>query len=457
MASLTASGVGSGLDVTSLVSQLMSAERAPAESRLGTRESAIKSKLSAFGSLKSAVADFQTVLGKLSASDAFDKRTVTLSQEGVIKVSTDVSSAAGSYSLTVESRAERQKLASAAFAAGAESVVGEGVLVIKAGDQQFSVSIDAAGGTLTGIRDAINNASANPGVTASLVNTQAGTHLVITAAQTGVSNTVTLEGSGDLAQFSFDPADAGSSTMAVQVAASDASIVLDGFTLTSPVNTFSNVVEGLTIDVLKAKPGESIDLTVGKDGAGSKVLVESFVNAYNTLHSKLSELTAYNATSKSAGLLQSDGLARNLSSALRNEVNTAVAGVDTNFDTLSEFGIKSNAKTGKLEIDSTRLDKILSEGFENVSSLFGGDNGLAARMNESLGRYTKTDGLIQTRTDSLDVQAKDVARQREALELRMERMQARYTAQFTALDSLLAGMQSTSTFLTQQLASLQSL
>ncbi|PQA28153.1 hypothetical protein C5O18_09990 [Amnimonas aquatica] len=77
---------------------------------------------------------------------------------------------------------------------------------------------------------------------------------------------------------------------------------------------------------------------------------------------------------------------------------------------------------------------------------------MSARLSASLDRFVKSDGLIQGRTDSLNSQSKDVTRQRDAHELRMEQLQARYTAQFTALDTLLSGLSSTSSFLTSQLS-----
>ena len=451
MAGLTASGVGSGLDISGLVSQLVTAERTPVDNRLSAKESTIKAKLSAYGSLKSAISDFQTALGKLKSDSVFQGRTITLSNDKLVKVTAEADSAQASYSLVVESRAEKQKLASAAYAGGASTVIGAGSLTIGAGDKSFSVSVDGTSGTLAGIRDAINKSTDNPGVTASLVNTTEGTRLVLTAAKTGEANVLTLSGTGALTQFDYT-AGASGNAMTEQVAASDARIVLDGFVLESSDNTFKNAVEGLTIDVLKADVGETVTVEVARDTSVSRKSVEDFVAAYNKLQSKLSSLTSYDAASSKAGELLGDSVARTLSSTLRNEINTALDGVSANFDTLSELGITTNAKSGQLEINSTKLDKVLAENHDAIADFFSGSDGMSARLSASLDRFVKSDGLIQGRTDSLNSQSKDVTRQREAHELRMEQLQARYTAQFTALDTLLSGLSSTSSFLTSQLS-----
>ncbi|MEL0027297.1 MAG: flagellar filament capping protein FliD [Perlucidibaca sp.] len=157
-----------------------------------------------------------------------------------------------------------------------------------------------------------------------------------------------------------------------------------------------------------------------------------------------------------AGLLQGDATTQRLASTLRNEINTALAGADPALDTLAELGISSAAKGGTLSADSTRLDKVLDSGFDDVARLFSGDNGLAARISSSLDRYTSSDGSLQSRTDSLKAQAKSISDQQDALDLRMSMLQSRYMAQFTALDSLMSGLSNTSSFLTQQLANLSS-
>lgn len=458
MASITSAGLGSGLDVNSLVSQLVQAERAPASGRLATRETRVQSKLSAYGSLKSAVAEFQDALKKLKKAETFQARSATSSQDSLVKASASSTASPGSHVVSVEALAQTQKLASAGLAS-ADAVVGTGKLTISAAGKQFDVDIGSGAQTLAGVRDAINAATGNPGIRATLVTATTGTHLVLTAAGSGTAQgmtiAVTTTGSdtGNLAQLAYDP-NAGSNPMTVKAEAVDARIKLDGFTLTSADNSFEQGIDGVTLTVTKADPGTPVNIVVAEDKAASRQAIDQFVTSFNKLQGKLGELTAYNPTTKSAGQLQGDAVTMRLASALRNELNTALSGADADLDTLAELGISSAAKGGTLSVNSSKLDGILASRFDDIAQLFSGDNGLAARMNKMLDGYAGNQGVIQSRTESLQGEAKILGNQREALNLRMSQLEARYTEQFTALDSLMSGLSNTSAFLTRQLANL---
>lgn len=455
MAGISSAGLGSGLDINSLVSQLVQAERAPASGRLTTRETRVSSKLSAYGTLKSTIAEFQESLKKLKKIETFQNRSAKVSDESLLKATGGATATPGSYRVIVESLAATQKLASPAYA-GSSTVIGTGQLQFSANGKSFNVDITTVNNSLGGIRDAINSASGNAGIKASIVNATTGSHLVITAAGSGTAQAVTIAVSGatgNLSDLAYNPA-VGSNPMTVQVAASDARIDLDGFKITSASNVFSNAIEGVTLTAAKVDLGKPVDVTVANDSAASKSAVDQFVSSYNKLQSKLNELTAYNTTTRSAGQLQGDALTARLASQLRNELNTALSGVDDDLDTLTELGITSAAKTGTLSVNSTTLDKLVSERFEDVAALFTGDNGLAARMNKMLDSFAGSEGAIAARTKSLQGEQKSLTSQRESLDLRMSQLESRYMKQFTALDTMMSSMASTSSFLTQQLANL---
>ncbi len=458
MATISSAGLGSGLDVNSLVSQLVAAEKAPTSGRLTTRETRVNSLLSAYGTLKSSVAEFQDSLKKLKAPATFQAHTATSSKSDLLKVSAGTDAIPGVYSVKVEATAQTQKLASAGYAS-ASSVVGTGRLDIAAGDKNFSITLDSGHQTLADVRDAINSASGNPGVKATLVTASTGTHLVITAAGSGTAQAVKMTAvtdvgdTGDLSQLNYDPL-AGSNPMTVKAEARDARINLDGFTVTSASNSFTSAITGVTLNVVAVDPDTAIEVKIDEDRTTSRQAIDQFVSGYNKLRSKLNDLTAYNTTTRSAGQLQGDSVSLQLASALRNEINSALSGADLDLDTLAELGISSAAKGGTLSVDSTRIDKALNTRFSDVAKLFSGDNGLAARMNNSLDRFTGNQGSIQSRTESLQAQAKNLSSQRDALELRMSKLESRYLAQFTALDKLMSGLTGTSSFLSQQLANL---
>jgi len=456
MAGISSAGLGSGLDINSLVSQLVQAERAPASGRLTTRETRVSSKLSAYGTLKSTIAEFQESLKKLKKIETFQNRSAKVSDESLLKATGGTTATPGSYRVIVESLAQTQKLASDAYASSS-TVVGTGQLQFSANGKSFNVDITAANNTLAGIRDAINGATGNPGIKASIVNATTGSHLVITAAGSGTAEGMTIAVSGatgSLGDLAYDPAALSNDPMTVKVAATDARIDLDGFKITSSTNVFSNAIEGVTLTAAKVDLATPVDITVANDSAASKTAVDQFVSSYNKLQSKLNEMTAYNTTTKSAGQLQGDSLTSRLASQLRNELNTALSGVDADLDTLTELGITSAAKTGTLSVNSSKLDKLVSERFEDVAALFTGDNGLAARMNKMLDAFSGSEGSIAERTKSLQGEQKSLSAQREALDLRMTQLEARYMKQFTTLDTMMSGLSNTSAFLSRQLANL---
>lgn len=458
MASLTTNGLGSGLDVNSLVSQLVQAERAPADSRISSRSSKVQSRLSAYGGLRATVAEFQDTLKKLQSDTAFKGRTAQVSNDTLVKASAGTTAASGLYNLSVEALASTQKLASGAFT-DATTSVGTGRLDISAGTVNFSVDIAAGSDSLSSVRDAINKAAGNPGVRATIVNASTGSHLVLTAAGSGSAQAISINAvttgtdTGNLSQLNYS-ASASSNPMQVQAPAADARILLDGFTLTSASNTFSSAIDGVTLVVAKASPGEKVTLTVNEDRSATRQAIDQFVNGYNKLQAQINTLTAYNPTTQVAGQLQGDAVTQRLASGLKSEINQALAGASLDLDTLAELGISSQAKTGTLTVNSTRLDAVLSTRMSDVSTLFSGTNGLAARFGQMLDGYTSSTGVIEGRSSSLRSEAKALTAQKQALDLRMTAMEERFRKQFTALDSLLSGFANTSSFLTQQLAKL---
>jgi len=470
MAGLTTNGLGSGLDVNSLVTQLVQAERAPTANRITARESKVQSRLSAYGGLRATVAEFQDTLKKLQSEAVFKARTTQVSNESLVKASASAQATPGTYNLSVESLASTQKLASGAFVS-ASSAVGTGRLDISVGSSNFSVTVKEGNDSLSSIRDAINTASGNPGIRATIVTASTGSHLVLTAAGSGSAQGITINAvttppppvfipgvtppgdTGDLSLLNFNPS-AGSNPMTVKAPAADARILVDGFSITSPTNTFSQAVDGVTLVVAKASPGENVTLSVNADKSTARSAIDQFVAGYNKLQSQINSLTAYNPTTQVAGQLQGDAVTQRLASTLKNEINSALAGAALDLDSLAELGISSQAKNGLLTVNGTRMDAVLSTRMSDVTNLFSGSNGLATRFAQTLDGYSSSTGVIESRSSSLRGEAKTLASQKQALDLRMSALETRYRKQFTELDSLLSGFANTSSFLTQQLAKL---
>ncbi len=460
MAQIISGGIGSGIDVSGLVSQLVQAERAPVENRLNSREFKAQSKLSAYGTLKSSLNKFQSALDALKESSLYEGRKITTSNKDLFTVSADASASVGSYTIQSENLASRHKLASDAFASD-DTSIGTGTLTFTINGDSFAIAIETGSDSLTAIRDAVNNAGDNVGVSAAIIRDENGSRLVFTADETGVDNAISISATtsgtdtGDLSQLTYDPnALPENNPLTQQQAALDATLIIDGFTAKSSTNTFKNVVDGVTITLKDSEPGQNESLDVSLDKAAVKKAIDQFVEAYNALRTNLNTLKAYDPESGVAGTLQGDATTNRLSSPLRQAISNAVSGADSDLDTLAEIGITTNFENGTLEIDSDMLNGLVDDRFDDFVLLFAGDNGMASRLDALSDQYTKFEGTLDTLSNGLKSQIDGITDQRESLARRLATIEARYLQQFNALDALIGELNQTSSFLTSQLANL---
>lgn len=471
MAGITAVGVGSGLDLEALITDILNAERTPVKTRLDQQEAQTSATISALGNLKSTLADFQTALGKLKDPSRFNTRTATSSNSELFTATTTSGADLGNYAIEVVQLAKTQKLASGNFAS-ADSVVGHGTLTIGVGDKAFNVDIVAGeNDTVAGLRDAINNASGNTGVRASLLTVSDGaggtaTKLVLTADKPGSEGAITVSvgdnADAGLSQLRYDAADPAfdpehpdhnPNGMAVASPAQDAIITIDGFTVTSSTNTFADAINGVTITALKEPSGDSAgpaQLSITENKAGIKSAVEGFVASYNALMGVMNQLTDYDAATQRRGLLSGDSSVSLIESRLRSVLGSTVEGAPSDFNSLAFLGVSTN-RDGTISLDGDKLDKALENRYEDVSALFSGDNGVAGKLDKTIGGLLASGGLFANREESLQKQLDRIDEQREAFSLRLEKIETRYRAQFAALDMLVSQLNSTGNFLTQQL------
>lgn len=449
MATITSTGLGSGLDINGIVDKLVAAERAPTADRLTDRESKANAELSALGKFKSALSGFQDSLAKVSDAETFQGRTVTVGDEEVFTATASNASRPGHYDVEVTSLAAAQRLSSAAFA-DATSSIGTGTIAITVNGKTANIAIAGTATSLNDIRNAINEATDNPGVRATIVNASDGAHLILSATKTGVANAMTVAvsgGDGGLASLTY-AAGAPANGMTELKAASDASLLIDGFAVTSAENTVTGAIDGVTINLLAAKPGTAVTLGVDYDPDGAKDSVNKFVTAYNQLIDTVTTLTSYNADTRDAAPLLGDPAVRGIRDQLRRAISGAVG--EGTFTTLASIGVTTQTN-GKLAVDSTRLDKAMDADFEAVGSLFGGDDGLAKRLSKITESTLSSGGTLATREDSLKTTLKGISTQRDTLDARMDQIRDRLQKQFNAMDTLLAQLKQTSSYLAQQL------
>ena len=439
MASLSLGGVN--LDVQGLVSQLMEVESAPLF-RLQAKESEYESELSAFGRLKSALSAFQTSMGNLSSLDKFETYKVSTSESDTdqsFTATVDSEAASGTFSIEVLNLARANKFGSTtAFTDTTSPVTTTANLDISDGTD--SLSIDINGKSLSEIRDAINTAAAadNVGVSASIITEGDNAYqLVLTASETGLANQIAVSSTGDaVTQLNLTE----------KQTALDASVIIDNaYTISSATNSIDNAISGISLDLLKTSSAPA-DLKIEKDIDGVKESIGNFVSAYNTLHSTIKAL-------KESGL-EGDSSLNSILSGIRSEFNSST-GLSSSFNFLSEIGITSNAKTGDLELDSSKLDAAISQDYEAISQLFANDDqGIAFRLEAKMDDYLSFDGLITTREEGLRTRIDNNGDAQERLEYRLGLIEARYLKEFSALDLLISQSDATSSYLTEQLANL---
>lgn len=450
-------GIGTGLDISGIVEQLVAAERAPTSNRLNIQEARANSELSGLGQFKSALTNFQDALANLSEIENFQKRKVTVGDEEFITGSATSLAVPGAYEIEVTSLASTHKLASGPFVDGA-TPVGTGDLTLTVNGQATTLVIDVPANTLVDIRDAINDTPDNPGVRATIVNAADGAHLIVTSADTGAASEVgisTAGGDGGLAALIWDPA-TGTGAMTELQQASDAAAIIDGFAITSDNNVIAGAIEGVTIDLLQAEPGTLFDLQVDFDETAATESVGKFVNSYNNLINTISSLTAYDAESGVGGPLLGDVTTRNIKSSLRRELSQIVPDTGAVFRALADIGVKTN-QDGLLELDSEKLSTAIGSDFDAVGKLFANtDTGIAVRMESIIESVLDSDGAIGTREETLKERLDRIGDQRDTLEVRMESVRERLLRQFNAMDALVSQLNNTSSFLTRQLDNLPS-
>jgi flagellar hook-associated protein 2 len=453
MTGIRAPGVGSGLDISSLVSQLVAAERAPLDARITRQQSSVTTEISGLAGLKSAASTLRDALSGLRTLSSFAVRSATSSNKDVFTASATSDVLPGTYSVEVENIATAHKLASTPFVDGRNAVVGTGTLTVTYGTNSFTVDVDSTHNTLTQIRDAINADSENGGVSASIVNEVGGSRLLLTARTTGVASAITITqtgGDGGLAALVYDPAAPQANTMTATPAV-DALIRINGYEHSSASNSVSGVIDGLTLTLTKAEPGTEHTLTIADDTAAASARIKKFVADYNALAKTFSALQAYNPTTRTGGALLGDAFVRGLEQQVRNDLSTPVEGASGAYTSLSALGITSDAK-GQLVVNDAKLSKALSTDFNGVAAIFGAEGGVAARMYTRLEAVLESDAQIAQRTETLNKKIKALAKEQEVVDTRMAAVEARYRAQFTTLDNLLTQMTTTGNFLAQQMA-----
>lgn len=446
MPTISSAGIGSGLDVNGIIDGLMAVERRPLQ-LLQVKREQFTAQISAYGELISSVSAFQASVDKLSTLSALDIFKGTSSNPDVVKVTATDNPDLGSFGIEVARLAEKHQMASKEIL-DTDTFGGKkatDALHIQVGsDPANKLTIDlSTAKTLAEIRTAINEDVNNPGVTATIINGENNQQkLILKSDDTGADNALTLSKSGKvkLSDFDFQTLnDIGGDTSQL-----DAEFTVDGYTLTSSSNTVSGVINGVTFELLAKDVGNQHTLSIARDTAEVENLVQSFATAYNDFRA------AINA--QRSGSLSRDNILLSIENQVRSVLNRASSSGP--LSTLSEVGL-SIQKDGSMSVDSETLNAALDSDIDAVARLFADESdGFASRLSALADGWIGADGLLSSRTDGLNQRINDLTDRQISIERNLEIVETRYRAQFSALDALVSQFQSTSSFLTSQLAQL---
>jgi flagellar hook-associated protein 2 len=440
---ITSLGVGSGIDVNTLVTQLVTAKKTPQQNQITADTTTANTQLSALGQVSAALSALQSAMAPLTDGSALSARAVSTGDASVLGATSNGTPVNGSYQIEVTQLATGLKASSGAFL-NSSAAVGTGTLTIAIGGQSIQLDLDSTNNSLAAIRDAINQASDNPGVSATIVNGTDGAHLVLSGTRTGAANGFTVSssgGDGGLAALNYDASASSGNALNVITAAQDAEYTIDGLAGHSAGNSVSNAIDGLTLNL--AGTGTST-LSVSADSGKATSALSNLVKTYNSFVGIYQSLTRYDPTGASTGALIGDATLNSIGSKLATIVGGAANG-----GSLASLGISLQVD-GTLALDSDKLATALADGGKQAATLFGGAGGYAAQLNTQLSQWVGTTGVLANRSASLTQQLKDLGDQQTALNARMDSLTAMYTAQFNALDTLMSKLNSTSSYLQQQ-------
>lgn len=444
MPTTTSLGVGAGLDLQSMLTKLMDAERAPLRA-LDSKITATNTKISLYGTLKSKLDAFKSAAETLQFPSRLSAITAKSSDATVLGASAVFTASAGTYTVEVTQLASAQKNVSMGYVAGTTFGGGD-INFTVAGVAADPITFAAGTYTLQEVSTKINEAAV--GVTATVVNIgDGGQRLILRSDKTGEANdftmTSTLTASGAQPSLdSFDP------TPAMNTLAQDAKMTLDGIEVISSTNQFTDTVVGLTFTAVKEG---TATVSVQNDSAKITAAVKAFVDSYNDVASTIKNNSAYNASTKTAQAFNGDATARSILETLGNVRTTVPTELSAaTFKSLSELGVTIQ-QSGLLSLDTAELEEAISTSSTEVIKTL---SAYGTSFANSVTTMESSGGLVSTRLSGLNDMVKNFKDNQAALEIRIGLIEKRYRTQFTALDTYVSRMQSLSGSLTQSLGQL---
>lgn len=440
---LSSAGVGSGLDVDAIITALVNAKQAGPAQQISNQTTQLQSQEAGLTALSSSLSSIQSTLSALSSSITYNTYAATLGNTAMGSATTLPNAQPGTYSVEVDHLATAQSRTSGAYATG--TAVGAGTLTVSVGGKSMDITVGATDSIST-IATSINQSTSNPGVQATVIYGSGGAQLLLTSTKTGVANGFTVSAGDD--------SSSGLSALATTLntagshEASDASLSINGIAATSASNSVSGVLNGVTLNLTGTG---TTTLTVSQDTSAVTSAVNDFVSAYNSYVSTVATLNSYDPDSKQAGVLLGDSTLMSVQRQINSVLSNSVAG--NSIGSLAALGIARNAD-GTLTVNSGTLNTALQSNPSAVQNLFAGTNGYATVLNNVLDSFTSGNGIITSRTNSIQKQLTNLTQESADLTARMNTYATQLRQQYTALDTLMSSLNNTSSYLTTQLDAL---
>jgi flagellar hook-associated protein 2 len=448
-ATVTSTGIGSGLNIGAIVSTLTTAYGAAQQTQLTNQANSLDAQVSAFGTFTSALDTLQGTLSALETPSQLAGFDASVADTSVATATASAGAVSGTYAIAVQNLATSQTLTSAPVV-GASTAVGTGTLQISVGGSSLSLNVDSTDNTLAGIAAAINGASNNPGVSASIITSTDGSRLVLSGTTTGAGNSITVketDGGTGLSSLAYDPAD-GVTNLTQTQAAADANFTINGYAATSGSNVVSGALSGVTLNLVGASAaGSSTTLNVTPDTSAAQTSITNFITALNSTLSSVQTLTAYNASTQTAGALQGNASLEAFQNQLENILDTVNSNNPGGVKSLADLGISADANTGQLDTNTTTLSNILTSSLSSVGTLLGGKNGIVTQLDSLVTQYTQAGGILATINQGLQTGLQNVSTQQTALNAQLATYSATLTAQYNAMDTAVAALKETQTYL----------
>ena len=468
---ITSAGSASGMDFESIISAMVEAKSASISNTTTTRKAETELEISGVGKLKSALKTFQEAIEALTEGTGFNERKVTtdLTEENqYFTVTTEEDAANGNYNISVDQLAQSEKIAQKfdtgkTFSAGTLKFTVPGVKdengnwtqdsngsEIK--ERTFEIEVEA-GDTLDSLRRKINNN--DYGVTATILNTKDGQKLVIDSGFSGDDATFKIEGTGGMTDFNYDSTTNTAGKWDVTQHAQDAVIRVDGEEMRSDTNEFDNAISGLTITANKLSAKDenndvitnSVAITADNDKVTEKM--QNFVNAYNTLMSTMDDLYKHNTytdgeNNYDGGELAGDNMLRSLQNQLQNMMSSMGNGANGMNIYSMGFELESD---GTISLDKTEFKEGLTDNFNALVNMLTGDDGLLTRFNDTVEEYTKSAGILDKRTETLNMEVDRYEEEENENALYLEEYEENLRQRYAKLDTTIANYNNSLSYL----------